>query len=226
MSNYIYAIKVTSLHTEGLDIMKVKIGRTNNLVSTLRQYQRSSANAELLGVWEVNESTGYNLCERGAHLIAEKYSLKREREIFTFLVDNYNEYHKVIGCFLKEVKKSEYENDNKIRKKGHINKINDISGQKPMKFTFLEKEFSVQSWKEVLVKIVELLHSKNPDFTDKISDISYFSKDKNKLRRPHKIANTNYYVETNLSANYVYKLVLTVLQKFGYQENELKIFFK
>jgi len=54
MNNIIYAIEITNLSYSGLKILNVKIGKTTNLKATLRQYRRTSPEAQILNLWESN----------------------------------------------------------------------------------------------------------------------------------------------------------------------------
>jgi len=43
------------------------------------------------------------------------------------------------------------------------------------------------------------------------------------MRSPDKLGGTNYYLETNLSANQIMKIVAKVLDKFDYDEEDFKL---
>jgi hypothetical protein len=51
----------------------------------------------------------------------------------------------------------------------------------------------------------------------------YFTKSINELRSPQKVSKSEYYVETNLSANNIVSIVKEVLKTFNYEENELLV---
>lgn len=216
MKKIIYAIKINEILTEGLRVLKVKIGQTNNLDATLRQYKRTSSDPVTLDSWEVSPFINYRKCEMGVHTIAEKYALKRNRETFIFLENTYNDFSNVISMLLikRGVKQSE-------------EKIKTISGKKPVKFLLKNKEYEVKSWKDLLLKILEVLaNENNNEFSKKIVKINYIKRNKNELRRPEKIQNSDYYIETNLSSNTIYKIIIDALKLFGYSENDLNIQYK
>ena len=88
--------------------------------------------------------------------------------------------------------------------------------------------YSVKSWKEMLLKVSELMYIKYPSrFEDVLTLVGrkrpYFSKNPDELRIPSEIRGTGIYVETNLSANHIVKITKRVLNMFGYQEDALKI---
>ncbi|MEO0092154.1 MAG: hypothetical protein ABIK61_05560 [candidate division WOR-3 bacterium] len=78
----IYAIKIESSITTGIQVSRIKIGQTMDIDSTLRQYQRTIPAAEILDLWEINPSIGRP--EMGVHKLAEKYAFQRDRETFIF----------------------------------------------------------------------------------------------------------------------------------------------
>jgi len=95
-------------------------------------------------------------------------------------------------------------------------------------FVFLNNSISVISWKQLLIKFVEKIKTLHDEDFDIITNVSgkkrpYFTKNKNELRYPKKIANTDYFVETNLSANYIVSMVKNVLSTFNYDESDLGI---
>lgn len=101
------------------------------------------------------------------------------------------------------------------------------TGKSITSFTFNNKKYAVNSWKNLLRTICEqvyYLHSK--DFAKVLSlkgtKKPYFTLNANELRLPEKIEGTNIYVETNLSANSITSLCEDVLSLFGHK-NSLKI---
>lgn len=95
-------------------------------------------------------------------------------------------------------------------------------------FVFLSNNISATSWKQLLIKFVERINSLHHNNFDTITSVSgkkrpYFTKNNNELRSPKKISNSDYYVETNLSANNIVSIVKEVLRTFNYDENDLGI---
>lgn len=95
-------------------------------------------------------------------------------------------------------------------------------------FVFLSNNISATSWKQLLIKFVEKINSLHRNEFDTITSVSgkkrpYFTKNNNELRSPKKISNTDFFVETNLSANNIVSIVKEVLRTFNYDENDLGI---
>lgn len=95
-------------------------------------------------------------------------------------------------------------------------------------FRFRGLRYEVQSWKELLIKLCEILKNAHGSEFDKTLGIvgrkrPYFTHNANELRQPGKISNTNIFVETNLSANNIVKICLQMLAAFGYSSNDLTI---
>ena len=88
--------------------------------------------------------------------------------------------------------------------------------------------YPVKSWKDMLIKVCNLMHLKYPNDFDKVLTLvgrkrPYFSKNPNELRSPERIDDTQIYAETNLSANAIVGITKKVLALFGYSDNALKI---
>ena len=103
MNNIIYAIEITNLSYSGLKILNVKIGKTTNLKATLRQYRRTSPEAQILNLWESNFHKSLSECEKGVHKIAEKYAYERKGETFIFLQESYTDFEENVNLLLKNI---------------------------------------------------------------------------------------------------------------------------
>ncbi|MBT1248695.1 restriction endonuclease subunit R [Thermosipho sp. 1244] len=104
----------------------------------------------------------------------------------------------------------------------------DYTGKSIVAFTFKKTRYSVRSWKEMLIKITNLMLSAHRTQFDKVLNLRgrkrpYFTKNPNELRIPERINNTQIYVETNLSANSIVKLSKSIILLFGYKEEDLHI---
>jgi len=80
------------------------------------------------------------------------------------------------------------------------------TGKSIVAFTFKGTRYSVSLWKEMLIKITNLMLSAHREQFDKVLNLvgrkrPYFTRNPNELRNPNRIDNTEIYVETNLSAN-------------------------
>lgn len=98
----VYAIKVASVSSSGLEIMHVKIGITKNLDATVRGYKRSNPDGDLLSLWKANPNLNPSSCEQGVHRLADKYAFKRESEKFIFLQDSYKKFAENVNLLLKQ----------------------------------------------------------------------------------------------------------------------------
>jgi predicted type IV restriction endonuclease len=122
--------------------------------------------------------------------------------------------------------------------KTHINELiqkdkllslnNNFTYQKITHFEFLNEIIHVKSWKELITKFIEKIYIKHPNNFEIITSITgkkrpYFTKNHQELRLPKKILNTEYYVETNLSANFIVSIIRDVLTIFSYERNDLMI---
>jgi len=102
------------------------------------------------------------------------------------------------------------------------------TGKSIVAFTFKGTRYPVRSWKEMLIKITNLMLSAHRGQFDKVFNLRgrkrpYFTRNPNELRNPEKIDNTEIYVETNLSANSIVKLSKNIIALFGYKEDDLSI---
>ena len=102
------------------------------------------------------------------------------------------------------------------------------SGKSIVSFTFKGVKYSVHSWKEMLIKITNIMLSNHKGQFDNVLNLKgwkrpYFTRNPDELRTPEKINNTDIYVETNLGANSIVKLSRVIIRLFGYKENDLSI---
>jgi hypothetical protein len=90
------------------------------------------------------------------------------------------------------------------------------------------KKYKVRSWKELLIKICNIMMSTHRNNFEKVLKLvgrkrPYFTKNSGELRSPERINGTNIYVEVNLSANSIVKLSENILALFGYKEDDLVV---
>lgn len=102
------------------------------------------------------------------------------------------------------------------------------SGKSIVAFTFRGTRYPVRSWKEMLIKITDLMLSTHREQFDKVLNLAgrrrpYFTRKPNELRAPERVNNTDIYVETNLSANSIVRLSKNIIALFGYEEDDLSI---
>jgi len=121
IKSFIYAIKISELSqgsgANQIKILKIKIGKSNDTNSTMRQYRRSSPDAELMGLWEANPSLKPLDCEKGVHMLAEKYAYKRDSEVFSFIGDDsYKKFEENVNHLLKPINLQKHTEDYALKK--------------------------------------------------------------------------------------------------------------
>ncbi|MCM8800122.1 MAG: hypothetical protein NC900_05300 [Candidatus Omnitrophica bacterium] len=221
MEKVIYAIQVSTLIGSGLEILGVKIGQSKDIYSTLRQYKRSNTEVKILNLWEVNPSLNPVECEKGVQKIAEKYAYKRDGEKFIFLQNTYQDFVENVNLLLRSKEK--------VKLKREVRRKDEYAGEKPSSIVFLEKEYKVNSWRDVLCKIAEEIYKHKSDFSPAFeirgSKRIYFTMDKKELVDPLKVGNTSVFCEGNLSANQIMRIIKKLLEKFDYNQNDLEVRF-
>ena len=104
----------------------------------------------------------------------------------------------------------------------------DYAWKSVVAFTLKGTRYPVHSWKEMLIKIMNLMLSNHREQFCKVFNLvgrsrPYCTKNSNELRSPERIANTDTYIETNLSAKQIVKLSKNIIKLFGYSEDDLSI---
>jgi len=121
-------------------------------------------------------------------------------------------------------------------KKVHPEKPAGISftGKKPEKAKLFKQTFEIKTWKDLLINTAERLMKLNPQKFKELPDSkimrtlfggTFLTKDKNLLREPHKLSN-GLFLEINLDANSMVRVVKKLLKGCGYKETDIKIFVK
>ncbi len=95
-------------------------------------------------------------------------------------------------------------------------------------FVFEGKKYLVSTWKDLLVKMCELMKSSYGESFDRVLAVKgprkpYFSNTEEDLRAPYLISGTKIYVETNLNAGRIVKVVQRMINLFGKSESGLQI---
>ncbi len=98
-------------------------------------------------------------------------------------------------------------------------------------FKFNNEKYYVNNFKNFMLKILEIIYDKHMNKFDRVLNVkgrsrSYFTKDSSDLKRPEQIKNSEYYVEGNLNANNIMKIIEKILILFDYQTNSIKIKIK
>lgn len=118
--------------------------------------------------------------------------------------------------------------NNKSRTKNYLSVGDDFTGKTINSFFFDSEEYDVNSWREMLIRLIELIYSKHKRKFDKILEIEgsqgkrYFSR-RRTLDDPIEIEGTGIYVEGKLSSNNIVRLCYTIINEFGYSDDDLKI---
>ena len=114
------------------------------------------------------------------------------------------------------------------RRKVSTGKIESYIGKSVTAFTFKNTRYEVRFWKDILIKICNLMNSIHRNDFERVLSLQgrkrpYFTKNANELRIPEKIEGTDIFVEINLSANSIVKMCVDVLLLFGYSEKDFHI---
>jgi len=104
----------------------------------------------------------------------------------------------------------------------------EYTGKSISSFYFRGQRYEVRTWKELLMKLCDILNTTHRSEFHKVLQLKgrkrqYFSRNKDELWEPRKIAGTNIFAETNLSANNIVKICLDLLALFGYSSSDLRI---
>ncbi|HBK23767.1 MAG TPA: hypothetical protein DDZ60_15095 [Planktothrix sp. UBA10369] len=110
------------------------------------------------------------------------------------------------------------------------NKV-DSKGKKISAFIFQGSKYEVNSWKELLITVCNLMKSNHEGEFENVLTLKgrkrfYFSNDPNQLTSSEQIQGTNIYVEINFTSNQIVKNVKNILALFGYPENSISFEIK
>ncbi|HOO54372.1 MAG TPA: type I restriction endonuclease [Methanothrix sp.] len=89
-------------------------------------------------------------------------------------------------------------------------------------------QYDVDSWKNMLLKICDIMQTSHKDQFDKVLSLrgrklAYFSKNPTELSLPEPISGTDIYVETSHSADRIVKISKDIIKLFGYSEDDLSV---
>lgn len=110
--------------------------------------------------------------------------------------------------------------------------MTDFRYTKPAAFSLDEIRYPARMWKQMLVKICEILYQKNNKIFEEFLEDKfmqgktrkYFSRNEASLRNPEKIKESNIFVETNLSANSIRDMVMKMLDKYRIPYAAFKVY--
>ena len=93
-------------------------------------------------------------------------------------------------------------------------------------FTFCGNRYKVSSWRDMIVKLCEIVHSEHSDQFDEVLTLRggkgrpYFSRHPDEVREPKEISGTDIYV-TATGAKTIKQIARRLITHFGYDENDL-----
>jgi len=95
-------------------------------------------------------------------------------------------------------------------------------------FYFKSSRYEVRSWRDLLIKLCDILNAAHPTEFDRILSIRgtkrvYFTRNANELSDPRRIHNTNVLVETKFSSARIVKICFDMLAVLGYSASDLRI---
>jgi len=104
----------------------------------------------------------------------------------------------------------------------------DYAGKNIASFSFKGTKHDVKSWKEMLLKVCEIISTKHKDDFETVLTLSsrnreYFSTNPYALLTSEKISGTDLFVDVNLSEIGVVALSHKIIKLFGYEEEDLSI---
>jgi ketosteroid isomerase-like protein len=230
MTDVVYAIRISDLEYTGLKIMDVKIGRSTDIDSRLSQYQTGNMNAELLDMWKPNPEKTLSTTERGVQAVAEKYAYDSQSEKYVFLQDGYQKFAETINKLLKNVSREDLdETDESVTEE---TETEDYTGKTPAVIKILGETYEVDNWRDCLITALRQVLT-GVDDQHKVTEIrgtkrEYFVEKgrQSDLVSPKRIPDTEFYVESNFSANDIIKIIERVLVKYDYEPSELEIFIE
>ena len=110
----------------------------------------------------------------------------------------------------------------------------DFTYTRPAAFEFKGERVEVRTWQQMLIKTCEMLMALDRerfvnfenDPTMRGRKTKLFSTNPANIRNPHKLQDSELYVETNLSANSMRNLIIKMLQKYNLKPSEFKVFLR
>ncbi len=91
-------------------------------------------------------------------------------------------------------------------------------------FSFCGKNYEVPNWQRLLVALCEILHEKHPGKFKGLNMPQVFSRSPNDLYDPKVVFSASVYVEGGYSDYKIKQISHELLELFGYQAEDLKLF--
>jgi len=113
-------------------------------------------------------------------------------------------------------------------KKITLTNVESYIGKSVTAFIFKNTRYEVKYWIEVLSHICKLMYNLHCSNFERVLQLRgskrpYFTRNANELRTPQQIEDSDIFMETNLSSNYIVKISLNVILLFGYSEKDFII---
>ncbi len=143
-----------------------------------------------------------------------------------------NSYFEFIDKWDKDAieKRAEYLADNALKIWSYFGSYNQVESsenlrwKKPVSITILGDEYPVKHWYNVIVILLDWIIDYEPDaFLELINHYPHFMSKNLLSLRQGKILNNGYYIETNLSADIIYRLCNQMIQFAGLSSDDWKI---
>lgn len=102
------------------------------------------------------------------------------------------------------------------------------TGKTPLAFVFKGKRHEVRTWKEILMRLCEILQARHQQQFARVLELRgsrcpYFSRDPKDLREPRQIRSSGIYAETSHSANSAVTRCKQVMHVLGHSPDALRI---
>lgn len=109
--------------------------------------------------------------------------------------------------------------------------VDDYINREIESFIFLGRTYRPHTWQDLLVTVASELYKRHRDNFQKClslrgSRMVYFSTDRNLLKNPKQIADSQYYAETKLNANSIVRRSRDLMALLGYKDKDLQISIK
>ena len=110
-----------------------------------------------------------------------------------------------------------------MARKGKI-ELDGVKGTKPTALWILGEKFQVRHWRDVLEHTVNTIAELEPEkFTSLVNQFPfYIGENQTKFRSPVKLKN-EYWIESNLQANKIYKLCKSMLNSIDLTDDDWQV---
>lgn len=161
---------------------------------------------------------------------------KKIEEIDIFILENMNEEEIVVEDEIEEIQGTNNQlvdyDSYKVDETIAYDLFSNITYKKPAAIWYKGNKYNVSTWKGMLIHVCTLLCKENLDkFKSFANDVSMqgkkkarFTYDAKELRKGKEINNLGIFVETNLSANDIRNIIISMLEKYEISTDAIKIY--